>query len=251
MAHRRSKSRRRSDAELKRIYGQHAIISRVGNYNLIHLDYPSPEKIRQRIEEVKSETFQAEEDDCPLCRMQKEMGGEIVYSCQDWCPDCEKKESCPSYNPDLEDVERELELAEADDSRPGGPLDPNQILSPWERSYGDVTAVAFSPPRQAAFLLAHIVGGHFPEFRDDLKELGAPEERLLEFKATAWDIPGMVVGFLEGARGIEISGIKAAIAKTVELIAPFEKEESVQEKAQDLRKKLVMLRGILERIGSE
>lgn len=66
-----------SDEELKQIFGSNAIISRVGNFNLIHLDDPDVEEIEKRVAEFSPESLF--EDDCPLCRMMKEQGGSVVY----------------------------------------------------------------------------------------------------------------------------------------------------------------------------
>jgi len=66
-----------TEAELKRMFGDDAVISKVGNFNLVHLDHPSEEEIRRRIEEFDPrELF---EEDCPICRMLREQGGNIVY----------------------------------------------------------------------------------------------------------------------------------------------------------------------------
>lgn len=70
-------SGRRTDEELKRVYGDEAIISRVGNFNLIHLDNPDPEEVERRIAEFNAEDLY--EDDCPLCQMLREEGGDILY----------------------------------------------------------------------------------------------------------------------------------------------------------------------------
>ena len=67
----------RNDEELKAIFGEHALVSRVGNFNLVHLDHPSPEEIQMRIDQFDPEDFF--EDDCPLCRMLREQGCNIVY----------------------------------------------------------------------------------------------------------------------------------------------------------------------------
>jgi hypothetical protein len=249
MAKRKMTPTYRSDAELKTIYGKHAIISRVGKYNLIHLDYPSPQEIRSRIEEIKSGGAHDGDDDCPLCRAQKEMGGEVVYSCQGWCPECEKKDTCQAYNPDLAKIEEELSLIDSDDTRPGGPLDPNQILNPWERSYGDVAAVAFSPPREAAFLLAHIIGGHLPELRDDLRAMGTDEQKLEAFKEIAWDIPSLVLEYIESnSSSRKRKRIGTTIDTTVDFVSAYEKEPPLQEKIPDLKKKLEMLKEIVNQM---
>jgi hypothetical protein len=67
-----------SENELKRVFGEEAIISRVGSFNLVHLDHPSPEEVAKRIAEFDpNDLF---EDDCPLCQMLRDQGGNVVYS---------------------------------------------------------------------------------------------------------------------------------------------------------------------------
>ncbi|HLV02662.1 MAG TPA: hypothetical protein VKZ59_15430 [Acidobacteriota bacterium] len=70
-----------SDEELKQIFGSEAIISRVGNFNLIHLDSPDPAEIKKREAEFSPDSLF--EDDCPLCQMMKEQGGSVVYDSYD------------------------------------------------------------------------------------------------------------------------------------------------------------------------
>ena len=68
---------RQSDEELKQTFGEDVIVSRIGHFNLIHLDNPSPELVERRIAEFDpNELF---EDDCPLCKMLREEGGNVVY----------------------------------------------------------------------------------------------------------------------------------------------------------------------------
>jgi hypothetical protein len=66
-----------SDEELKRMFGDDAVITRVGRFNLVHLDNPSQEELDRRIREFDPREYF--EDDCPLCRMMREEGGNIVY----------------------------------------------------------------------------------------------------------------------------------------------------------------------------
>ena len=66
-----------SDRDLKDLFGEDAIISRIGRFNLIHLDHPTPETVQQRIGEFDPDDLF--EDDCPLCRMLREEGGNVVY----------------------------------------------------------------------------------------------------------------------------------------------------------------------------
>lgn len=66
-----------SDDELRKVFGEDAIISRVGKFNLIHLDNPGPEEVARRVEEFKPEDLF--DDDCPLCKLLRDEGGNVVY----------------------------------------------------------------------------------------------------------------------------------------------------------------------------
>lgn len=66
-----------SDEELRSLFGEDAIVTRLGQYNLIHLDNPDPEEIeRRRAEFNPDELF---DDDCPLCRMLRAQPANVVY----------------------------------------------------------------------------------------------------------------------------------------------------------------------------
>ena len=65
-----------SDEEVFLLYGKNVAISRKGNFTLVHLDRPSKELIRCRTEEFRPEDYF--DDDCWLCRMQRD-GGVIVF----------------------------------------------------------------------------------------------------------------------------------------------------------------------------
>ena len=67
-----SKPKRVSDAELRVLYGGHAVISRKARFTLVHLDNPSPQVVRQRRREFDPATFFC--GDCPLCGLMKESG---------------------------------------------------------------------------------------------------------------------------------------------------------------------------------
>ena len=66
-----------TDEELRGIFGEAAVISRVGKFNLIHLDNPSQDEVERRVEQFDPNELL--EDDCPLCRMLREQGGNVVY----------------------------------------------------------------------------------------------------------------------------------------------------------------------------
>ncbi len=67
-----------SEDDLRRVYGDEAVFSRVGIFTLVHLDNPSPETIAIRIKEFDPGEFFF--DDCPLCEASRNHGGHIVYS---------------------------------------------------------------------------------------------------------------------------------------------------------------------------
>lgn len=65
---------------LPAVYGKDALISRVNGYNIIHLDNPTEEQIRQRIQEVLNDQIDDDlDDDCPLCRSMRGQACDIVY----------------------------------------------------------------------------------------------------------------------------------------------------------------------------
>lgn len=66
-----------SDDELKRLFGDGAVISHVGRFNLVHLDDPSPAELERRVREFNPDDLF--EDDCPLCCMLREQGGNVVF----------------------------------------------------------------------------------------------------------------------------------------------------------------------------
>jgi hypothetical protein len=61
-----------SDQEIVLLYGKNVSISRKGNFTLVHLDRPSSELIRFRTENFRPEDYF--DDDCWLCRLQKDEG---------------------------------------------------------------------------------------------------------------------------------------------------------------------------------
>lgn len=65
---------------LTKVYGKNVIVSRVNGYNIIHLDNPTEEQIKQRIEEGLGGQIDDDfEDDCPLCQTMKGQSCDIVY----------------------------------------------------------------------------------------------------------------------------------------------------------------------------
>ena len=67
-------------SNLTKIYGKNVIAFRINGYNIIHLDNPTDEQIKQRIKEVlEGHTDDDLEDDCPLCQEIKGQPCDIVY----------------------------------------------------------------------------------------------------------------------------------------------------------------------------
>lgn len=68
---------RGTEEDLKAIYGESAVISKVSGYNLIHLDSPDAEEIERRIAGFDPEELF--DDDCPICRAMKDQGVDVVF----------------------------------------------------------------------------------------------------------------------------------------------------------------------------
>ena len=62
-------------------YGRDALVTRLGDLAIVHLDRPSPETIQRRIDEVIREEIRDEafEEDCPLCQSMKQFPYDVVY----------------------------------------------------------------------------------------------------------------------------------------------------------------------------
>ncbi|MBL7157282.1 MAG: hypothetical protein ISS92_03855 [Candidatus Omnitrophica bacterium] len=67
-------------SQLIKVYGKNVMISRVNGYNIIHLDNPTDNEIKQRIKEVLDGQIDNDlEDDCSLCQTMKGQPYDIVY----------------------------------------------------------------------------------------------------------------------------------------------------------------------------
>ena len=65
-----------SDEEIFFFYGKNAIISRKGNFVLVHLDRPSRAVVRSRTRHFNPDEFF--HDDCRVCRLARD-GGIAVF----------------------------------------------------------------------------------------------------------------------------------------------------------------------------
>ncbi|HEX9780917.1 MAG TPA: hypothetical protein VGB20_06865 [bacterium] len=68
---------REIETQLKARYGWDAVIGRLGELWLVHLDQPSQDEIRERIEEARQDFFDDPED-CPCCEMIRPQAGDIL-----------------------------------------------------------------------------------------------------------------------------------------------------------------------------
>ena len=73
------------DEYYKQLYGRSAMVTRLGNITIVHLDRPSKNEIRKRKEEIMREELTGEAffDDCPLCQEMKKHPYHVVYYTQD------------------------------------------------------------------------------------------------------------------------------------------------------------------------
>ncbi len=61
-----------SKKEVRRRFGDTAVISRTGGFLLVHLDRPTPELVGERTAAFKPEDYF--DPDCPLCELQRAQG---------------------------------------------------------------------------------------------------------------------------------------------------------------------------------
>ena len=63
------------------IFGEHVLVTRLGEINIVHTDKPTAETIQKRIREVLEESDSGGpfEADCPLCREMQKHPYDIVY----------------------------------------------------------------------------------------------------------------------------------------------------------------------------
>ena len=68
-------------SNVKIVYGQNAITTQVGKIRIVHLDNPTEQMIKKRIEEVIAEEISGDafEACCPLCRQIKNEPYDVVY----------------------------------------------------------------------------------------------------------------------------------------------------------------------------
>ncbi len=67
--------------DVKIAYGENAIATQVGKIRIVHLDNPTQQIIKERIEQVIADEVSGEafDDCCPLCQEIKNESYDVVY----------------------------------------------------------------------------------------------------------------------------------------------------------------------------
>ena len=68
-----------SVAALRARFGEHIVFSFAGAFTLVHTDAPGDEVIARRTADFDEDKFFFT-DNCPLCRLQKQKGGYVVFA---------------------------------------------------------------------------------------------------------------------------------------------------------------------------
>lgn len=76
-----------SEESLRQRYGNNIKISRVGKFNLVHLDNPDEETMRKREQEFDPSDYF--DDDCPICQEVRMHRGNIIFGGDDASPDAQ------------------------------------------------------------------------------------------------------------------------------------------------------------------
>ena len=72
-----------SDEEVRRRYGDKAVISRRCGMVLVHLDHPDQDLVNERTEDFDPDEFF--EPECPLCQLQRSQGVVVFDNYGDDC----------------------------------------------------------------------------------------------------------------------------------------------------------------------
>ncbi len=223
-------------------YGKQAPFSIIGDFCLVHLDNPDEVTIKEREEEfLKDDGL---DDDCPLCQMQREEGGFVVYDgCGGWCPECKQKETCDVYDPE-EWKEKKIGEINSEIKDEVKEL-PN---SPWSRSFVNMENIDHMPLDLAIQILLFGVLGHATELKMDLENHHSAEDVIQSFldplESACEDLKSFLTSESASFVPEEIPvNIQVAISSLSQLTsAKFE------EKAKDLILKLEKLLNLVERI---
>jgi len=89
---------------------KHEWITPIGEYNIVHLDCPTPDEIKQRVTEFINEIIEGKEAD-EICPPSTGMGGlpyNTTYYCQMFCHECKKAVRCKNFKPDSKEEEERM-----------------------------------------------------------------------------------------------------------------------------------------------
>ena len=223
-------------------YGKQAPFSIIGDFCLVHLDNPDEKTIKEREEEfLKDDGL---DDDCPLCQMQKEEGGFVVYDdCDGCCPECEQKETCESYDPE---EWKEEKIGEVNSGIKGEVKELSN--SPWSRSFVNMESIDQMPLDLAIQILLFGVLGHATELKIDLENHNYAEDVIQSFldplESACQDLKSFLTN--ESASFVP-EGISVNIQVVISSLSQLTSSE-FEEKAKDLIVKLEKLLNLVERI---
>ncbi len=184
------------------------------------------------------------DDDCPLCQMQREEGGFVVYDgCDGWCPECEQKKTCEIYDPE---EWKEEKIGEINSEAKGEVKElPN---SPWSRSFVNMENMDQMPLDLAIQILLFGVLGHAAELRMDLQSHPYAEDVIQSFldplESACQDLKSFLTN--ESASFVP-EGISVNIQVAISSLSQLTSGE-FEGKAKDLIAKLEKLLNLVERI---
>lgn len=221
-------------------YGKQAPFSILGDVCLVHLDNPDEETIKEREREfLKDDGL---DDDCPLCQLQREEGGFVVYDgCDGWCPECKQRETCESYDPKEWKEEKIGEMdSEARDNAKGLPH------SPWSASFVNTDNLNEMSPDLAVQILSFGVLAHAVELKMDLKNHDDAEDIIRSFLEPLESACHDLKLFLASeSRSFVPNEIPVNIQVAISALSQLPSSE-LREKADDLIVKLEKLLNLVE-----
>ncbi|MCK4223946.1 MAG: hypothetical protein KAX39_02120 [candidate division Zixibacteria bacterium] len=226
-------------------YGKQAPFSILGDVCLVHLDSPDEETVKEREREfLKDDGLH---DDCPLCQLEREEDGFVVYDgCDGWCPECKQKETCENYDPEEWKEEKTEEI---------GSRVPNEAKglprSPWSSSFVNTDNLDEMSPGLAMQILSLGVLAHAIELKMDLENHDSAEDVIRSFvepiESACNDLKLFLASESTSFVPNEIPvNIQVAISALSQLAA-----REFREKASDLIVKLEKLLNLVERIETQ
>jgi len=223
-------------------YGEDAPFSIIGDCCLVHLDNPDEKTIKEREEEFLKED--GLDDDCPLCQMQREDGGFVVYDgCNGYCPECKQKETCESYEPKLWNDDN-IENLKAEEMYEANRL-PNRM---WARSFVNIDNIDEMPSDLARQILLFGVLAHATELKMDCENRKYSEDVIQGFLDPLETACGDLKIFINKEASLFIpEGIRVNIQIAISALSQLVNSE-IGEKAKDLTSKLEKLLTLVEQI---